>query len=89
MTKLLVDGFTTTIIRADQELRMPVQRTTTRPAMNERSAEMPNADEAGSRLNPSVINSVSRYEALKVLAELPGQAEPLPVFAARVLNGHA
>ncbi|WP_225079768.1 TIGR02679 family protein [Streptomyces sp. CoT10] len=28
-------------------------------------------------------------DALKVLAELPGQAEPLPVFAARVLNGHA
>jgi uncharacterized protein (TIGR02679 family) len=27
-------------------------------------------------------------EALRVLAELPGQAEPLPVFAARVLNGH-
>lgn len=28
-------------------------------------------------------------DALKVLAELPGQAEPLPIFAARVLNGHA
>ncbi|MFJ3189304.1 TIGR02679 family protein [Streptomyces halstedii] len=28
-------------------------------------------------------------DALEVLAELPGQAEPLPVFAARVLNGHA
>ncbi|MFF3955241.1 TIGR02679 family protein [Streptomyces sp. NPDC001890] len=28
-------------------------------------------------------------DALRVLAELPGQAEPLPVFAARVLNGHA
>ncbi|MEU5161125.1 TIGR02679 family protein [Streptomyces sp. NPDC020875] len=28
-------------------------------------------------------------DALKVLAELPGQAEPLPAFAARVLNGHA
>ncbi|MFE5797497.1 TIGR02679 family protein [Streptomyces sp. NPDC056503] len=27
-------------------------------------------------------------DALKVLAELPGQAEPLPVLAARVLNGH-
>ncbi|MER7540559.1 TIGR02679 family protein [Streptomyces sp. NPDC097704] len=27
-------------------------------------------------------------DALKVLAELPGRAEPLPVFAARVLNGH-
>ncbi|WP_098009534.1 TIGR02679 family protein [Streptomyces sp. sk226] len=27
-------------------------------------------------------------DALTVLAELPGQAEPLPVFAARVLNGH-
>lgn len=26
-------------------------------------------------------------DALKVLAELPGQAEPLPVFAARVLSG--
>ncbi|MFI8306383.1 TIGR02679 family protein [Streptomyces sp. NPDC085927] len=28
-------------------------------------------------------------DALKVLAELPGQAEPLPVFAARVLSGRA
>lgn len=28
-------------------------------------------------------------DALKVLAELPGQAEPLPVFAARVLSGQA
>ncbi|MFF3735839.1 TIGR02679 family protein [Streptomyces sp. NPDC002566] len=28
-------------------------------------------------------------DALTVLAELPAQAEPLPVFAARVLNGHA
>ncbi|SCF76035.1 TIGR02679 family protein [Streptomyces sp. Ncost-T10-10d] len=28
-------------------------------------------------------------DALKVLAELPGPGEPLPVFAARVLNGHA
>ncbi|MFJ2609172.1 MULTISPECIES: TIGR02679 family protein [unclassified Streptomyces] len=28
-------------------------------------------------------------DALTVLAALPGQAEPLPVFAARVLNGHA
>ncbi|MFI2242154.1 TIGR02679 family protein [Streptomyces chrestomyceticus] len=28
-------------------------------------------------------------DALKVLAELPAQAEPLPVFAARVLDGHA
>ncbi|MER6693810.1 TIGR02679 family protein [Streptomyces minutiscleroticus] len=28
-------------------------------------------------------------DALKVLTALPGQAEPLPVFAARVLNGHA
>ncbi|MEU2250914.1 TIGR02679 family protein [Streptomyces sp. NPDC019224] len=28
-------------------------------------------------------------DALEVLAELPGRAEPLPVFAARVLNGHA
>ncbi|MFJ3586763.1 TIGR02679 family protein [Streptomyces sp. NPDC090127] len=28
-------------------------------------------------------------DTLKVLADLPGQAEPLPVFAARVLNGHA
>jgi uncharacterized protein (TIGR02679 family) len=28
-------------------------------------------------------------DGLKVLAELPGQAEPLPAFAARVLNGHA
>ncbi|WP_206507355.1 TIGR02679 family protein [Streptomyces chrestomyceticus] len=28
-------------------------------------------------------------DALKVLAELPAQAEPLPVFAARILNGHA
>ncbi|MFE5596080.1 TIGR02679 family protein [Streptomyces sp. NPDC056549] len=27
-------------------------------------------------------------DALKVLAELPGRAEPLPVFAARILNGH-
>ncbi|MEU3100048.1 TIGR02679 domain-containing protein [Streptomyces sp. NPDC006967] len=26
-------------------------------------------------------------DALKVLAELPGQAEPPPVFAARVLSG--
>ncbi|MEU6108906.1 TIGR02679 family protein [Streptomyces albidoflavus] len=28
-------------------------------------------------------------DALGVLGELPGQAEPLPVFAARVLKGHA
>ncbi|MEV4879638.1 TIGR02679 family protein [Streptomyces cyaneofuscatus] len=28
-------------------------------------------------------------DALKVLAELPGQAEPLPVFAARVLDGRS
>ncbi|MGW2825774.1 TIGR02679 family protein [Streptomyces sp. NPDC001443] len=28
-------------------------------------------------------------DGLKVLAELPSQAEPLPVFAARVLNGQA
>ncbi|MFH8407239.1 TIGR02679 family protein [Streptomyces sp. NPDC018019] len=28
-------------------------------------------------------------DALKVLAELPAQAEPLPVFAARTLDGHA
>ncbi|MBJ6614363.1 TIGR02679 family protein [Streptomyces sp. I4(2020)] len=28
-------------------------------------------------------------DALTVLAELPGRAEPLPVFAARVLNGRA
>lgn len=28
-------------------------------------------------------------DALKVLAELPGRAEPLPVFAARVLSGQA
>ncbi|MEE1773977.1 TIGR02679 domain-containing protein [Streptomyces sp. JV185] len=28
-------------------------------------------------------------DALNVLAELPCQAEPLPVFAARVLNRHA
>ncbi|MFD4377069.1 TIGR02679 family protein [Streptomyces sp. NPDC058486] len=28
-------------------------------------------------------------DALKVLAELPCQAEPLPVFAARTLNGHS
>ncbi len=28
-------------------------------------------------------------DALEVLAELPAQAEPLPVFAARVLNGHS
>ncbi|WP_369250600.1 TIGR02679 family protein [Streptomyces sp. R41] len=28
-------------------------------------------------------------DALKVLTALPGQAEPLPVFAARVLDGHA
>ncbi|MBV7695667.1 TIGR02679 family protein [Streptomyces sp. TRM70350] len=28
-------------------------------------------------------------DALTVLAELPAQAEPLPVFAARVLNGHS
>ncbi|AXQ53521.1 TIGR02679 family protein [Streptomyces koyangensis] len=28
-------------------------------------------------------------DALTVLAALPGQAEPLPVFAARVLDGHA
>ncbi|OQD57546.1 TIGR02679 family protein [Streptomyces phaeoluteigriseus] len=28
-------------------------------------------------------------DALKVLAELPGQAEPLPVFTARVLSGQA
>ncbi|WUC98874.1 TIGR02679 domain-containing protein [Streptomyces sp. NBC_00523] len=28
-------------------------------------------------------------DTLKVLAELPSQAEPLPVFAARLLNGHA
>ncbi|KOG34517.1 TIGR02679 family protein [Streptomyces resistomycificus] len=28
-------------------------------------------------------------DALTVLAELPAQAEPLPVFAARVLGGHA
>ncbi|MEU7596693.1 TIGR02679 family protein [Streptomyces sp. NPDC039022] len=28
-------------------------------------------------------------DALDVLAELPAQAEPLPVFAARVLDGHA
>ncbi|AIA00566.1 hypothetical protein SAZ_00635 [Streptomyces noursei ZPM] len=28
-------------------------------------------------------------DALTVIAEFPGQAEPLPVFAARVLNGHA
>ncbi|MGW3955764.1 TIGR02679 family protein [Streptomyces sp. NPDC004752] len=28
-------------------------------------------------------------DVLTVLAELPAQAEPLPVFAARVLNGHA
>ncbi|MGW1927171.1 TIGR02679 family protein [Streptomyces massasporeus] len=27
-------------------------------------------------------------DALEVLAALPGRAEPLPVFAARVLNGH-
>ncbi|MFF8262054.1 TIGR02679 family protein [Streptomyces virginiae] len=34
-------------------------------------------------------NRALLIDALKVLAELPGQAEPLPVFAARVLNGHA
>lgn len=28
-------------------------------------------------------------DALEVLAELPAQAEPLPVFAARALNGHS
>ncbi|GAA2430315.1 hypothetical protein GCM10010433_33420 [Streptomyces pulveraceus] len=28
-------------------------------------------------------------DGLRVLTELPGQAEPLPVFAARVLNGYA
>ncbi|MGI5438240.1 TIGR02679 domain-containing protein [Streptomyces shenzhenensis] len=28
-------------------------------------------------------------DALTVLAELPAQAEPLPVFTSRVLNGHS